>query len=1041
MRKNPFMKAVLRKPFHSLLMLVLIGAITYGIASHAVEYIIVLQTTNQLEKYYRPIGMLDAEDYDVTRGRELVSKSPYVEFEDLIRYPQGVLQGYNADVSSLYDRAKSEELGIEAYVSDVIFYGALQAKKYVIVGEGQYHLSFKVNKVEAAYPDYMLEDNIINVAYQPKTEGELQEEFDSLIVGEQYLVRAYYSEATSQPLNRWRQIIDDKVGEWFFLDKLTEDNLYFYPVREGDTVDYSDKKLAGLKEHLELVNANQRAMQIYGTKDMSLMPYVQESSRVYYLVDGRWLNREDDLNKKNVCVVHSFFADWRGLSLGDKINIELRDMVGGYAGYITPMYTEQWSNWRSYETVEREFEIVGIYDTVFFDITTARGNTMFIPDSSIPENFLPQMKEKVYPSSYSFVLRSAQDQQIFLVENQGELESMGITVSFMENNADNFGIAAKSLKKSTQMSVVIFSVTFLPVMVIVAFFYLSQRRREFAIARAMGISRSRTIHQVGAASIWIGLPGIVIGGIAAWYKTLEEAKNLFKDFATSKTIEYSSSLMIFWLLLLVFLFALFMVLIILGCSYMANQSVFDLLQGHMLRRNKKYKSNKNSVLQLDSHKKHAEESDKLSGEASLSLDSYKEIMVELTEKRVSKIHKFITSIEYLYRHMIRSYGKLLLMLIISLGFIATYSWFDTAIEKKMIEVEQLYHSVVIDGEILKTGIFDISQGGGFINPRVVSALQDSGLIKESYLEKTTRIGVILNFHPEKTSDADTKRAKATVGGAVSFSDWESFFMGTGAGVTVEFMNGYNKEVFMENKNEIVEAILPYEQLEELGKRWDEIVYLIVGEEYTPCRIVGTYKGLLSDAVAGGAIIMSEYHMQQFTKGNFVYATARFTFDPAKNKELLQRGKEFKEMVSSAKFGDIVPRLVIRDAELHQAIEPMERNLSLLKIIYPIAVAAFTLIGGVLNFLMILFRAKEAAIMMVLGGSKGRVRILFVLEQALTYLVGMLLGITLILILQEEISPNIQINLLLYLIGCTSGSILGSIFVTNKIPLELLQVKE
>lgn len=80
-------------------------------------------------------------------------------------------------------------------------------------------------------------------------------------------------------------------------------------------------------------------------------------------------------------------------------------------------------------------------------------------------------------------------------------------------------------------------------------------------------------------------------------------------------------------------------------------------------------------------------------------------------------------------------------------------------------------------------------------------------------------------------------------------------------------------------------------------------------------------------------------------------------------------------------------------------------------------------------------------MRILGGAKRKVRILFTVEQGIIYLTGMILGAILIAMLQGGISPNIQMNILLYVTGCTLGSILGSIFVTNKIPLELLQVKE
>jgi hypothetical protein len=192
MKRSAFIKAVLRQPVRSLLMLLLIGAITYGITSHVVEYIAVLNVTKQLEKYYRPIGKLDNENYDVTPGRELVSKSPYVELEDVRRSCSGVLEGlYNADIDGLFGHV------YESYVNDVIFYGVLQDKKYVVQDKrylvetgkninevtietkevGEYQLSFKVNKVEAGYPDYLTEGKLIYVNYVPTVEGELEEEY------------------------------------------------------------------------------------------------------------------------------------------------------------------------------------------------------------------------------------------------------------------------------------------------------------------------------------------------------------------------------------------------------------------------------------------------------------------------------------------------------------------------------------------------------------------------------------------------------------------------------------------------------------------------------------------------------------------------------------------------------------------------------------------------------------------------------------------------------------------------------------------------
>lgn len=63
---------------------------------------------------------------------------------------------------------------------------------------------------------------------------------------------------------------------------------------------------------------------------------MQESSRNYYLVEGRWLNREDDLQGRPVCVVHREFAKLRDLSVGDILTLKLRDLQTPFNGYIWP---------------------------------------------------------------------------------------------------------------------------------------------------------------------------------------------------------------------------------------------------------------------------------------------------------------------------------------------------------------------------------------------------------------------------------------------------------------------------------------------------------------------------------------------------------------------------------------------------------------------------------------------------------------------------------------------------------------------------------
>lgn len=1052
MKRNAFIKAVFRQPVRSLLMLLLIGAITYGITSHVVEYIAVLNVTKQLEKYYKPIGKLDNENYDVTSGRELASKSPYVEFEDVRRSCSGVLKDlYNADIDGLLGHV------YESYVNDVIFYGVLQDKKYVVQDKryleetgkninevtietkevGEYQLSFKVNKVEAGYPDYLTEGKLIYVNYVPTVEGELEEEYDALQIGEQYLIRTYYSESQLDNTNNTPgQAERGNIGQWFLLDKLTEDNLYFYHINEGTEIDYSDEKLSGLKELVDIIKENQRSMEVVGTKDMSLMPDFHINSRRFYLADGRWLNREDDLGEKKICVVNSFFAKKRGLSVGDKITLKLRNMEGTYCGYICRFIPEGRNKWKTYETVEQEFEIVGLYGEVPQQgvIITSYTNTLYIPDSCMPVNFVPEMLKVINKVYYSFALKSAQDQEVFLAENRKALENMGINVSFVNNKADSFAISARNLKKSTLMSLWIFTVAFIPTLELIVLIYLSQRRREFAIVRAMGTSRRSAIHQVGAAAAGIGLPGIALGGIAAWYKTMEKVRDKFKEFAVPEGAGSISFLPAYWLLLIIIcIFIIFIISILIGTSFIAKRPVLELLQGQAGGRNI---SRKNDIYAGAAAEAGASRDieKRLDG---MSLNMHYGSIPAMTHMEVTKRAgrgRTAAAMRHIYRHMTRSYGKSILMLVITVGFITAFGWLYWTIQQNLAEADRLYNSIVIDGEIYT--YTTSNYGGGVIKPIYVENILKSGLVKESYLEETALANSLTAAPPEGKLSTNTKDTDVAI---LSFNDWDQFLIETGKELTLEFIQGYDGKTLIQDEGKVPEVIMSKMKMVELGKKLGDIIYLNVGEECISCGIIGSYLGTISKGAMENPIIMSEYQMRDFTD-NYNYLTVRFTFDPSKNKELIIKGQDIEKVVNS-KSTESLYRLIIWDDELQKIIEPMERNLSFLKIIYPVAVAVFSLIGTALSFLMILLRAKEAAAMRVLGSSKNRVRIIFTVENVVVCALGSVLGIILTVALHGGVWVSTLINILIYLSCCIIGTVCGSFFVTSKVPLELLQVKE
>ena len=283
-----------------------------------------------------------------------------------------MLQGvFNADIEG----SRFTDYG--QLVSSVLVYGELQSKSFM---SGWYEFTLQVDQVAAGYPEYVQEGRSIRLRCSPENAGGLDAVFDSLEVGGRYFVQAHFKPTSGRT---WQSASNNLT-----LKPLTDSGLWFLPVESGKTVDFTDLALAELWEELQVMNENQHAMLVVGTKDMSAMPPVQESSRDLYLAEGRWLDRVDDLNGNRVCVVHRDFAALRGLAVGDTITLKLRHLQTPIEGYIIPKQDwgggMDWGVWQDYETHTETFEIVGLYGMLLRGLSQDTSR-MYIPDSVLPE--------------------------------------------------------------------------------------------------------------------------------------------------------------------------------------------------------------------------------------------------------------------------------------------------------------------------------------------------------------------------------------------------------------------------------------------------------------------------------------------------------------------------------------------------------------------------------------------------------------------------------------------------------------------------------
>ena len=100
MKTNVSFLSSLRQPFRSLLILILLGLISFGFITKAVGYVLVQRQTGVIGGYYRSIGVLvnskDLQSGDVSAGIDLIKTSPYFAYGDQRQLFSGVMpQTYN----------------------------------------------------------------------------------------------------------------------------------------------------------------------------------------------------------------------------------------------------------------------------------------------------------------------------------------------------------------------------------------------------------------------------------------------------------------------------------------------------------------------------------------------------------------------------------------------------------------------------------------------------------------------------------------------------------------------------------------------------------------------------------------------------------------------------------------------------------------------------------------------------------------------------------------------------------------------------------
>ena len=1069
MKNRIYLKSTLRQPLRSILLLLLIGLLSAAFTVRVVEYVLIQRETGRLGDYYRAIGTLqsaNSEEYNDVAGADLIAKSKYVGLEDRRRCCSGVLQGmYNGDThGEMSDGYEKSEYDVGVHNSDVFVYGKLLSTPALFkiggwaTGEEHeaYQFKFQVDQVEAGYPENVSEGKTVTLYWI--TDGkDISSILEELHVGDRYFLKAFYDARTTNML-QW-----DTPSENLIVKPLNDSGLWFLPVEPGESVNLESPELDGLREELELLRENLSAMLVVGTKDMSAMPNVQQVSKTYYLAEGRWLDRNDDRNTRKVCVVHQEFANFRGLSVGDTITLTLRNLepanLGeeGCYGYI--LDGEKWENWRDFSTQTETFEIVGLYGMIsrnYGGELTCHNTVMYIPDSCMPEGFGADPETMVW--AYSFVLKSSQDEAAFLGENREALEELGYSVSFVENHSENFWASVTPMRQSATFSAVVFAGVLLLGLVLAAFLYLLLRRRDFAILRAMGVPNGPAARGLLGPVALLGLLGIAAGSIPAWGYAMRKTAETLATISGPEGVEVSVELSRLYLVgICACVWALLVAFVAIGAGRLSRRPALELLQGAAGGRKKRKKTSQ-KPRQLEEKPGKVSQPERVRPMGNVpTWQVQTDALKGLPRGRGPGMG---VSGRYVLRQIRRAPLKSALAMALALGFVVALGWMDLTAERSQAEADRLYETTVVEAKITQSNPSMSVGTSNIINKSTVDAILETGLVQDVYLE--SRLGHSF-VAPFAADNADMEYDESRMIRNVTYyglNQPEAYCARNGIEIT--YAPGWDNGIFAEEwspdnvHKKRLPVVLSANMFAQLGLEFGDEVYIYAecdqtkegngGSSIGKYLVVGQYTGQASmegDPVLLGlsALLAAEERLALEP----AYSVAEFVLDPVKNRELSARREELKELVAQPNAGALDLTLVLWDEELTQVVGPLEQNVRLMSVLYPVTAALSVLIAIGVSVLLLFQSAREMAALRAMGCTRRRVTGMFSCQQGLLCLLGILLGLVALGALRGGMEGVWKGKTLLcaglYFLGATIGAMVTSTGLGRRKPMELLQIKE
>ncbi|MCL2619974.1 MAG: ABC transporter permease [Defluviitaleaceae bacterium] len=1096
--RNVALKSMLRQPARTLLLMVLVALSAFAFVLRTVEYIAVRSHITEIGDDFHTVGFVQHPEGghgDVSHVADILLESGFLETESRHIALEGILDDFT--VIEYLGMIRSLPDNLQPRITDAYFYGVVYE---TIWSRGVYWLVMRVEQVYSGMPQHVMEGQLMFMEFDAGLIG--AENAQALQSGERFLFRGRYI------MRIWREGTPDSVivtplvgrpqefiispsfmiGSWEqeirSIDPLVmmpineEEGIWFVPANDAHSLDLeSTSGLEHLPDRIAFLNNHHRSMQVTFVSNPAISAdFAGEPARLR-LVQGRPLNYEDYVEGRKVAYIERRFANYYGLSVGSTLTMYFHEEQY-LSGSIVPIGIPVIGSTIDSNRHAVEFEVVGTFsywgrpNSNLGPAGRFPAHFVFAPASVIPSGVDLSQPEYLAEAWYSFTLADPTQIQEFLlwVHEQPELYDYNIVI--LGNNADNlsFLMTAQTVLLVNLFNAIVFWAVVLVVLGLVGFVFVHQRKRDFAIYRAIGISKATISWHTVKSLLFFAVPAAVAGGIGGWFLARRVVATALEPFATflmddvivhpllrpppPQIIEFDIGLGIYWLAgLTVVIIVALLIIVTAITGRMLSTPALVALQGGSAKVAKSFGLKKQS---------------KIPDNAPITT-AFKEFVMPQEPLPTATLASLRGSADWIFRHIRRNVVKSALGLAVAFMFIIVIGWLQEAGVRNQNEIDRLNDTTIVTGSIGPNEPGQIMAGAtqNSIRLRTVEMLAEhEHLLSHIYTETDfTRAffvhspsGEAMPENWEELSGIDTTlgirgnldRLEVLRG----FNRFEDFIERNtdfwGNAIQFDFGAEFSETDFLGYQSGgRIPVILPQGTLEASGLAIGDYVNIgfftlnILSLETALGQVIGTHNGHILPDANSSAILMPVASLEYVLGGFISYSVLTFNVDTAHNPQISQV-RETLEVIP-ASFGglnNLTMQLFLGDEDLRNTTTAVGQTILLLDLMYPVALAISATIAIGLSMLLMLQSSKNAATMRVMGDDKAKARGVLMMELVFVCVAGLMVGFLGLLLLGWGFGISEILAVAgVYLGGALIGAIIGSITITKKPPLELLQVKE